>query len=174
MSSSTTTTVIMLSSFSSLIEVSVAINLVFSIWETLRLKAINRLNSKVEDFYEELSVILATPCSSESRSSVSVEKKAQKYKKRLEKLANIAQATGLIISTILIICLIVLGFKDISLTDTQAWMFSFFCVGPSALLIIVGNLYSSFCVQRLGEDVENKKDSLIDAKRMLGDSYSSN
>ncbi|EGR0319908.1 hypothetical protein FK208_18045, partial [Vibrio cholerae] len=122
---------IQLSGFSSLFEVSVGINLVFSAWNTLRDNALNKFTCRTNNHQITLQAKLGDKYEN-SRCSVKFDTKVLGYKNRLEKLSKFAKWGGMFISSLLLFLLAYLGFyPDFSLTYSQCLIVCALSILPS-------------------------------------------
>ncbi|QYK07845.1 hypothetical protein [Shewanella mangrovisoli] len=143
-----------LAQFSSLIEVSVGINLVFSVWESIRNLAVIRLKDISDDIDKKLAAYLG-PKYKNSRCSTDFQTKVDNHLGRLKTLSSVAKWTGLASTVIMVTILILIGFNpDFSVDLGSLLVIIFIAVFVSPLFMIVGNAYVYFVkssVERYGQ-----------------------
>ncbi|WP_162270800.1 hypothetical protein [Photobacterium damselae] len=155
-------TLIQLSGFSSLFEVAVGINLVFSVWNTLRENALNSFNIKSVSYQITLQAKLGDKFEN-SRCSVKFENKTSKYKRNLEFLSTLAKWGGLSISIFLLILLVFLGFnQNIMVSKSVCLYLSALSILPSALFLIIGQLYVFYISWKIESFMEQQADAVAD------------
>ncbi|WP_061011559.1 hypothetical protein [Photobacterium leiognathi] len=160
---------IQLSGFSSLFEVAVGINLVFSAWNSLRDNALNKFNKRTDNHRITLQAKLGDKYDN-SRCSVKFDTKVLRYKNNLENLSKCAKWGGMIISSLLLILLMYLGFDpNFSLTSSQCLIISLISVLPSALFLFLGQLYVGYANTSLESFMEQQTDAVADWENVYGD-----
>lgn len=142
-----------LAHFSSLLEVSVGINLVFSFWESLRNLAISKLTVTSVMMYEKLAANLGDEFK-DSRCSAQFEMKKNSHLNRLGYLSFLARWIGILSTVLMILLLINVGFNpNTQVNFLQILVIIFFAVCISPLFLIIGNIYVYFAkssVERYG------------------------
>jgi ABC-type protease/lipase transport system fused ATPase/permease subunit len=153
-----------LAHFSSLLEVSVGINLVFSFWDTLRCLAVSKMQQISEDMSEKLSANLGDKYK-DSRCQTQFDSKKNNQLKILETISSFAKWLG-IISTIGIISLLIkVGLDpEFLITETQMYTMIFFAVVISPLFLLVGNLYVYYAKHVVESYGDQRITSLQDVK----------
>lgn len=160
---------IQLSGFSSLFEVAVGINLVFSAWDSLRDNALNKFNSRTDNHRITLQAKLGDKYDN-SRCSVKFDTKVLGYKTTLEKLSKCAKWGGMFISALLLILLTYLGFEpNFSLTFPQCLIISLISVLPSVLFLLLGQLYVGYANSSLESFMEQQTDAVADWENVYSD-----
>ncbi|MGF1693987.1 hypothetical protein [Photobacterium kagoshimensis] len=160
---------IQLSGFSSLFEVAVGINLVFSAWDSLRDNALNKFNSRTENHQMTLQAKLGDKYDN-SRCSVKFDTKVLGYKNKLETLSKFAKWGGMFISALLLLLLAYLGFyPNFSLTSYQCLMVSSISVLPSVLFLLIGQLYVGYANSSLESFMEQQTDAVADWENVYSD-----
>ncbi|ENM5880730.1 hypothetical protein [Vibrio metoecus] len=153
-----------LTQFASLFEVAVGINLVFSIWETLRNQAITRYDTISLEMEKAISAVLGEKYE-DSRTATEFAEKKTKYLNRLKAISTIGKFSGLTLTVCLIGLLAYLGFTpNFSLQGYYVYIFLFFSVAFSPLFLLLGNLYTAYSQSRLKEFKDQHTKVFLDLK----------
>lgn len=159
---------IQLAGFSSLFEVAVGINLVFSTWDALRDNALNKLNIVTNDHKISLQAKIGDTYDT-SRCSVKFESKVTYFKGKIKALSIFAKWVGLIISALLLTLLTYLGFNpDLTLEYTHCLLICIFSVLPSVFFLLIGQLYVKYASTKLESFMEQQKDAVDDWETVYG------
>ncbi|MEZ8202001.1 hypothetical protein AB4622_22625 [Vibrio splendidus] len=151
-----------LSAFASLFEVAIGINLVFSVWDTLRNQAVARFDVISKEMEQAISAVLGENYEG-SRTATDFAVKQTRYINRLKGLSSFGKYSGLILTACLLALLAHLGFNpDFSLQDKYIYIILFFSVAFSPLFLLFGNLYTARCKNRLEEFKEQHSNIFLD------------
>jgi uncharacterized membrane protein SpoIIM required for sporulation len=156
-----------LTSFASLFEVAVAINLVFSTWSALRNKALLTFKDKASQFKVELKARIGDKYEG-SRCSIKFEEKIMNYKVFLEKLSTVGNWTGLSVSLFLISLLLYLGFNpEFSLGFISTLSITLLSVLPTGIFLVLGKIYVDYSSKKIQEYIDQQTTAMDD----LADAY---
>ena len=166
------TLLVKLSGFSSIFEVAIGINLVFSVWNQLRDYALNAFNEKVNARKISLQarfgdVFLNT------RTYQKLELKISSRQSNLSKLSKTAKWLGLAIAIFLIILLMYVGInQNFEVTGIMAVWLCALSLLPSTILLCLGHFYVFYSLSKVDGYIEQQEDALSDLetkyKRTIG------
>ncbi|MFM5637569.1 hypothetical protein ACET5Y_16150 [Aeromonas veronii] len=155
---------ISLANFTSFIEVFIGINLVFSVWDTLRKNALYNFEKKSKNHRISLQAKLGSSFDS-GRCATKFDDKILSHTNFLSRLSIISKWIGLSISTALSISLIYLGFfPDIEIETNHALFFVLISALPSILLIAFGNAYVIYASYNIELFCSQQSDAIDDVK----------
>ncbi|WP_429030814.1 hypothetical protein [Aeromonas veronii] len=156
-----------ISNFSSLFEVAIGLNLVFSLWESLRNTASSKFTKISDDLAVELKALLGDEFE-DSRCSMNFETKKDKYLLKLQRFSDIAKWIGLASTVILISVLIQTGLEpEYKITEKQLYLLLLISIGFTPLFITIGNIYVWYCKGKLIDFKEQQSIAFEDMKAVL-------
>lgn len=166
------TLLVKLSGFSSIFEVAIGINLVFSVWNQLRDYALNAFNEKVNARKVSLQARFGDVCLN-TRTYQKLESKINSRQLNLSRLSKAAKWLGLIIAVFLIILLICIGINQgLEVTGVMAIWLCVLSLLPSTLLLCLGHFYVFYSLSKVDGYIEQQEDALSDLetkyKRTIG------
>ncbi|EJG0483147.1 hypothetical protein AB8I23_004858 [Vibrio alginolyticus] len=165
--SETVITFYKLADFSSLIEVAVGLNLVFSLWEELRHMAVSRFNRISDELSTELKAQLGEKFEN-SRCASGFEAKRKRYALRLNRFSTFAKWSGLFCTAVMVLNLVFIGFNpDYQVTYYPLCWLLFFAVVFTPLCLITGNLYVSYSASRLDDFRKSQSSAIEDVKQLF-------
>lgn len=167
MSQTSETTMYLLSSFSSLFEVAVGLNLVFSIWDGLRNQAVERFKKVADELNGSLELSLGTDYKN-SRCAAKFSEKQNEQVNSLERLSWWAKVTGLSITALLITLLIFMGYMPE--TKLSFWPITIL-VGLSTVISPSFLVFGNYKVRRsrimLEEYQQQQSNTFLDMKDLM-------
>ncbi|MEH8229706.1 hypothetical protein [Aeromonas veronii] len=157
-------TIIKLAQFSSFIEVFIGINLVFSIWETLRENASNKFKTKSEKHRVSLGAKLGKNFET-GRCAAKFNQKIKEHSDRLQTLCSFSKWCGLVISCVLCLTLVVIGLNPEFEVEINAALIFIAITGlPSIFLLMVGNIYVLHAENDIEKFCNQQNDAIEDLK----------
>ncbi|CAJ1889520.1 hypothetical protein OPFLODJI_03674 [Aeromonas hydrophila] len=155
---------ILLTNFTSFIEVFIGINLVFSVWDTLRKNALNNFDKKSKNHRISLQAKLGASFES-GRCATKFDEKISQHSSFLSKLSILSKWIGLFISISLSTSLIYLGFFPLLELETKYAVFFVLATAlPSLLLIVLGNIYVLYALHNIESFCNQQSDAIDDVK----------
>lgn len=156
-----------LAHFSSLIEVSVGINLVFSFWESLRNIAVIKFTELYNSIDSSLAASLGDSYRT-SRSYTDFDKMAQYHLNNLRQLSMIAKWVGMFSTAFMLILLVTIGLNpDYTVNGNELLFIIAIAVIVSPTFLLFGNIYVYFSravVERFSSQI---KSSVADIKNLF-------
>lgn len=157
----------LLADFASLFEVAVGINLVFSVWDSLRNQAVAKFDVISQDLEKSMAATMGQSYST-SRVATEYSIKHTTYIKRMKLLSTIGKIIGLTATVGLVFLLIYLGFQPLTRIEAPTVLgIIFFSVGISPLFLAVGNIYARHCKNRLQYFQQQHTKVLLDLQDCL-------
>ena len=165
--SDTAVTLYKLADFSSLIEVAVGLNLVFSLWEELRHMAVSRFNRISNELSTQLKAQLGERFDN-SRCASDFEMKQKRYSSRLNGFSTFAKWSGLFCTALMVLILVFIGFNpDYQVTYYPLCWLLFFAVVFTPICLIMGNFYVSYSASRLDNFRKSQSSAIEDVKQLF-------
>ncbi|HDY8132583.1 TPA: hypothetical protein RQL08_004411 [Vibrio vulnificus] len=165
--SETAVTLYNLANFSSLIEVAVGLNLVFSLWEELRHMAVSRFNRISTSLSTQLKAQLGERFEN-SRCASDFEAKHKRYSARLNSFSTFAKWSGLFCTALMVLTLVFIGFNpEYQVTYYPLCWLLFFAVVFTPLCLIMGNFYVSYSASRLDDFRKSQSSAIEDVKQLF-------
>ncbi|EGR0593520.1 hypothetical protein V9K20_003657 [Vibrio cholerae] len=156
-----------LSSFSSLIEVAVGLNLVFSLWEELRHMAITRFGKISDELSTQLKAQLGEKYDN-SRCATEFDIKRNRYSTRLNCFSNFAKWSGLFCTALMVFVLAFIGFyPEYQVTFYPLCWLLFFAVAFTPFCLCLGNLYVTYSSSRLDDFRQSQSSAIEDVKQLF-------
>ncbi|HGE8241355.1 hypothetical protein ACTG2S_01930 [Aeromonas sp. 82P] len=162
MSQASTSTLYLLSNFSSLFEVAVGLNLVFSMWDSLRNQAVERLKKISDELEKNLELNLGVNYK-DSRCAQKFAEKKNEQLQRLEKLSQIAKIVGLLITSAIMLLLSCLGYlPEIAFSFWQIALAIVLSTLTSPSFLLWGNIQAKRSRAILEEHQKQQETTFLD------------
>lgn len=160
----TTVNDLTLANFSSLLEVAVALNLVFAVWDGLRNQALKQFQEKADELNLSLEANLGSDFKN-GRCAKDFTDLREKYKSRLIRLSKIAKFFGVLVTLFLILLLSMIGYdQDIKITSLQADLIVFISTAISPIFLFFGYVVVLYFNKNLASECNRQIRTLEDLK----------
>ncbi|MDP5138501.1 hypothetical protein ORJ04_21365 [Rheinheimera baltica] len=160
---------LLLSNFSSLLEVAIAINIVSATWSAIRDKAINKFKSLSKEHKNTIHAALGERYA-QSRCITTFESASANYESKLVTFARYSVICCYLIAIFLLALLALLGFKpDFTINLSQSILLVSLSILPAFILQLLGNCYVFYAGRKMSELTRNQNDAIQDLQKGYDD-----